>query len=120
MNERDRLYLQHVLDAIEAIEDFTAEGREQFFADAKTQSAVIRQIEIISEAVKQLSAALTTAEPSIPWRQIAGTRDRLIHAYFRVDLEAVWSMVQNDLPNLKAEVLRMLGGGPTRGSKRCG
>jgi len=59
--------------------------------------------------VKQLSATLTAAEPSVPWRQIAGTRDRLIHAYFRVDLDAVWSMVQDDLPQPKADVLRMLG-----------
>lgn len=109
MNERDQLFLRHVLDAIAAIESFTREGREQFIADLKTQSAVVRQIEIIGEAVKQLSAPLTASEPSVPWRQIAGTRDRLIHAYFRVDLDAVWSMVQNDLPQLKANVLRMLG-----------
>lgn len=111
MNERDRLYLRHVLDAIAAIESFTVEGRENFIADLKTQSAVLRQIEIIGEAVKQLSAALTASEPSVPWRQIAGTRDRLIHAYFRVDLDSVWSMVQDDLPQLKADVLRMLGRG---------
>jgi uncharacterized protein with HEPN domain len=89
VNERDELYLRHILGAIAAIESFTGEGRAQFMADLKTQSAVVRQIEIIGEAVKQLSAALTSAEPSVPWRQIAGTRDRLIHAYFRVDLDAV-------------------------------
>ncbi len=109
MNERDQLYLRHVLDAIAAIESFTPEGRDRFIADLMTQSAVVRQIEIIGEAVKQLSATVTTSEPSVPWRQIAGTRDRLIHAYFRVDLDAVWSMVQDDLPQLKADVLRMLG-----------
>lgn len=89
MNERDQLYLRHIFDAIGAIESFTGEGREQFANDLKTQSAVIRQIEIIGEAVKQLSETLTASQPSVPWCQIAGTRDRLIHAYFRVDLDSV-------------------------------
>jgi len=66
MNERDRLYLRHVLDAIGAIESFTAEGRGNFMSDRKTQSAVVRQIEVIGEAVKQLSPALTGSEPTVP------------------------------------------------------
>lgn len=109
MNERDRLYLGHVLEAVAAIEAFTADGRAYFMADLKTQSAVIRQIEIIGEAVKNLDAALLASEPAVPWRQIAGTRDRLIHAYFKVDLDAVWAMVEQDLPPLKANAQRMLG-----------
>lgn len=66
MNDRDELYLRHILGAIAAIESFTGDGREQFMADLKTQSAVVRQIEIIGEAVKHLSAVLTAAEPSVP------------------------------------------------------
>jgi uncharacterized protein with HEPN domain len=108
MSERDRLYLGHILEAISAIESFTADGREAFLSDLKTQSAVVRQIEIIGEAVKQLDVMLTTAHPQVPWRQIAGTRDRLIHAYFRVDLDAVWAMVETDLGPLKADVRRIL------------
>jgi len=108
MNERDRLFLGHVLEAIATIESFTVEGQEEFMADLKTQSAVVRQIEIIGEAVKNLDAALLANEPNVPWRQIAGTRDRLIHAYFKVDLEAVWAMVKQDLPPLKQNIRRML------------
>ena len=78
-------------------------------ADRKTQSAVIRQLEIIGEAVKNLSTDLTAGEATVPWRQIAGTRDRLIHAYFSVDLDSVWSMVEQDLPTLREEVKRILG-----------
>ncbi len=107
MTERDRLYLGHILEAIIAIETFTTDGRDAFFADPKTQSAVVRQIEIIGEAVKRLSPELTAANAHVPWRQIAGTRDRLIHAYFRVDLDAVWAMVEQDLPQLKADVQRI-------------
>lgn len=109
MTERDRLYLAHILEAIAAIESFTTEGRGAFLADLKTQSAVVRQIEIIGEAVKKLSPELVAAETAVPWRLIAGTRDRLIHAYFKVDLEAVWSMVEQDLAPLKTNVGRILG-----------
>ena len=82
-----------------------------FMADPKTQSAVVRQIEIIGEAVKRLSPDLTAAEKSVPWRQIAGTRDRLVHAYFKVDLDAVWAMVEQNLAPFKENVRRILGKG---------
>ncbi len=70
---------------------------------------MIRQLEIIGEAVKNLSTDLTAGEATVPWRQIAGTRDRLIHAYFSVDLDSVWSMVGQDLPTLRDDVIRILG-----------
>ncbi len=109
MNERDRLFLQHILGAIDDIAQFTAEGRSIFMADRKTQSAVVRQLEIVGEAVKNLSGELTGSEPSVPWRLIAGTRDRLSHAYFSVNLDAVWSMVEQDLPTLRRNVECLLG-----------
>ena len=114
MNERDGLFLIHVLGAIADIESFAAEGRLVFLADRKTQSAVIRQLEIVGEAVKNLSLELVAAEGGVPWRQIAGTRDRLIHAYFSVDLEAVWAMVEQDLPALRENVQRILGSAPDK------
>jgi uncharacterized protein with HEPN domain len=108
MTERDALFLKHVLEAIDEIAAYTAEGHAVFTNDRKTQSAVIRQLEVIGEAVKNLSAALTAREVEIPWRLIAGTRDRLIHAYFRVDLDAVWAMVERDLPDLRVKVTEIL------------
>lgn len=69
---------------------------------------MIRQLEIIDEAAKKLSVDVTTSEAGVPWRQIAGTRDRLIHGYFKVDLDAVWSMIVQDLPALRGSVERML------------
>ena len=108
MNARDELYLAHILEAIASIGRFTVGGRETFFANDMVQSAVIRQIEVIGEAVKNLSAELTQGEGGVPWRQIAGARDRLIHGYFRVDLNAVWVMVERDLPPLGANVRRIL------------
>ena len=104
MIDRDRLFLKHVLSAIAEIESYTMDGRTGFMADRKTQSAVIRQLEIVGEAVKNLSRELIASEARVPWRLIAGTRDRLIHAYFSVDLDAVWSMVEQDLPALRNHV----------------
>ena len=109
MSERDRLFLQHMLAAIDDIALFTTGGKAEFLADRKTQSAVVRQLEIIGEVVKNLSPALTAGEPGVPWRLIAGARDRLIHAYFSVNLDAVWAMVEQDLPTLRLHVQRMLG-----------
>jgi uncharacterized protein with HEPN domain len=109
VNERDGLFLAHILDAIADIDSFVVDGRDSFMVDRRTQSAVIRQLEIIGEAVKNLSAELTRRESAVPWRQIAGTQDRLIHAYFKVDLDAVWAMVEHDLPPLRANVQRIQG-----------
>ena len=110
MSDRDWIYLTHILEAIADIQCFVADGgKTAFMSDRKTQSAVVRQLEIIGEAVKNLSAGLTASEPGVPWRLIAGTRDRLIHAYFKVDLDAVWSMVEQDLPALHDHVARIRG-----------
>jgi uncharacterized protein with HEPN domain len=109
VSARDELYLAHIVEAIAAIERFTAGSREAFFANDMVQSAVIRQLEVVGEAVKNLSVELTQREPGVPWKQIAGARDRLIHGYFRVDLDAVWAMVERDLPSLSQNVRRILG-----------
>ena len=108
MSERDRLYLDHILEAIAAAREFAAGERTDFLADRKSQSAVVRQLEIVGEAVKQLSAELKASAPDVPWRQIAGARDRLIHGYFQVDFDAVWVMVEVDLPALETRVMRLL------------
>lgn len=109
MNERDRLYLQHIAAAIDRIGRFTADGREAFLADEKTQSAVMRELEIVGEASKRLSDALKQSSSDLPWREIAATRDRLIHGYFSVKLEIVWNVVQQDLPALRRRVAELLG-----------
>jgi uncharacterized protein with HEPN domain len=104
----DDAYLHHIRDAIRAIDEYTREGRDQFFRDKRTQDAVIRNLEIVGEASKALSDDLRERTPSVPWRRIAGMRDRLIHRYFGVDLELVWSAVARELPALKARVEELL------------
>lgn len=109
MAERDeRLYLTEILEAIDRATRYCAGGRSAFFADHKTQDAVVRNIEIIGEASKQLSEATREARPDIPWAKIAGTRDRLIHGYYSVDLEIIWEVVEAELPRLRHAVATLL------------
>lgn len=107
----DRVFLAHVQDAISKIERYTEGGREAFFADTKTQDAVMRNLEIIGEAVKNLSADLRAQHPEIPWTRIAGMRDVLIHDYFGVRLETVSNAVEHRLPELKRSVEALMGSG---------
>ena len=105
----DTVYLQHILEGIERIERYT-EGltEHDFLEDELRQDGVIRQLSIIGEAVKQLSDETRQDYPSVPWQDIAGMRDKLIHDYFGVDLEAVWDTVKRDVRPLKNVVQNIL------------
>ena len=81
---------------------------EEFEGDTEKQDAVLRRIEIIGEAVKRLPDELREQHTQVPWREMSGARDILIHAYFRVDLELAWDMTQTDIPKLIAEVEEIL------------
>lgn len=104
----DRVYLQHIRDAIGRIESYIGEGKEAFFREGIVQDAVIRNLEVIGETVKNLSAEMRSQHPEIPWTRIAGMRDVLIHVYFGVRLETVWNAVEHRLPELKAHIERLL------------
>ena len=104
----DLAYLKHIRDAIEKIETYALVGRELFMEQSLWQDAIMRQLEIIGEATKRLSEALRAEYVAVPWRQIAGLRDILIHNYMGVDLNAVWEVTQGDIPALKAHIIIML------------
>ncbi|MDY0387783.1 MAG: DUF86 domain-containing protein [Methanolobus sp.] len=102
------LYLSEMLAAIEAIESFTqGMDREDFLHDEKTKSAVVRQFEILGEAAKSIPEDIKALDNDLHWSGIAGMRDRLIHAYFRVDYDLVWDTIQKELPVLE-EKLKLL------------
>ena len=108
----DRVYLAHILDAVERIQKYTSEGKSEFDRDEKTQDAVVRNLEIIGEATKNVSDELRSNRPDIPWRRLAGMRDKLIHEYFGVNLTIVWEVVDQELPKLGAqvsEIMKVLG-----------
>lgn len=109
MKKNDSVYLRHILNSIERIENYT-EGMEKddFLSSNLVQDGTIRQIEIIGEATKNLSKNIREKYSQISWSDIAGMRDRLIHHYFGVNLNAVWDTVKIDLPILKDEILVIL------------
>jgi uncharacterized protein with HEPN domain len=106
----DRVYLLHIRDAISRILEYTREGKEAFFARPIVQDAVVRNVEIIGQAVKNLSDSLKASYPQVPWRRIAGMRDKMIHEYFGVNLQLVWEVVERDLPEFQRAIESMLQG----------
>lgn len=100
-----KLYLQDILTAIESIEIFIQGiSFAEFSADDKTLSAVVRKLEIIGEAVKNLPTDLRDQYPDIPWKEMGGMRNILIHAYFRVDENLVWQTVTERFPVIKPQL----------------
>ena len=105
-----KVYLEDILESIGKIEHYVSDLTAMKFADnSAMQDAVMRRLEIIGEAVKHLSDELKASQPNIPWKDIAGMRDILIHEYAGVQLGRIWRTVQNDLPPLKTAVKKMLG-----------
>jgi uncharacterized protein with HEPN domain len=109
MSEKFLIYLKDINKAIDSIKKFIqGMNLEQFKNDDKTSSAVIRKFEIIGEATKNIPDVIKEKYPQIPWKDITGMRDKLIHAYSEVDLNLVWKTIQQRLPELKSFLDDML------------
>ena len=108
LSERDEEALRDILRAIEKVEQRAARGRGAFDGDEVLQDSVVRQLQIIGQATKRLSESLKGRYSGVPWRDVAGMRDVLVHDYADVDLDAVWSAVEKDIPPLKATVIQAL------------
>ena len=104
-----KVYLKDILEAIEAIERFV-QGMdfETFINDDLISSAVIRKLEIIGEASKNVSEAIKQVNPIVPWKKMAGMRDKLIHFYFGIKYKLVWQTIKKDIPQIKPLILNIL------------
>lgn len=102
------LLLEDMLAAIRKIERYTSGmDRETFRQDEKTIDAVVRNLEILGEAARQMPEEFAISHSEIPWRQVAGLRNRIVHDYFGLDLEIIWQLVQHDLPPLETQLERL-------------
>lgn len=109
MRKDPKIFLKHIQESIERMEKHIGGMPEdEFENNIKTQDAVIRRIEIIGEAVKNLPSEFKKKYPEIEWREIAGMRDKLIHEYFGIDLDMVWEVIRKDIPKFKKQILEIL------------
>lgn len=103
------IFIEHILESIRLIESFFKNiPKDKLRKDKLRQSAVIRELEVIGEAIKNLPVEFTDKYPNIEWRKLAGLRDKLIHHYFGVDLNIVWEVIEKDLPDLKKKLKEIL------------
>lgn len=107
-DNRDIPFLKHILDAITDVENsIDGLSRKKFEENKDIRDATIRRIEIMGEAVKNISNKLKEIYPSIAWKKIAGARDRMIHVYFDIDMNVVWDIVKKDIPQLKKQIQKI-------------
>lgn len=104
----ERLYLVHIVESINRVEEYTRGGREVFVASTLIQDAVIRNLQVMAESTQRLSSSTKAAHPEIPWQDIAGFRNRITHGYLDSDLDIVWSVVETYLTPLKQCVATIL------------
>lgn len=108
----DSVYLVHILESIRRIEAHVAVGHDDFMASHTLQDATLRNLQTMSEATQRLSDAAKATQPHIPWQQIGAFRNVVVHNYLGIDLEQVWTIIQRDVPPLRAAVESILDNPP--------
>lgn len=104
----DAILIEHMMECLDHIDDDTQRQRTTFFASRTVRDAVLRNLHMLTESSQRLTEAVKSSEPGQPWRQISATRNILVHNYLGgIDMEAVWIIIENDLPALRAALVRM-------------
>ena len=104
----DRIYLGHILECIDRIEQYTKDGHAHFSKSLLTQDGVLRNLQILGQSVTKLSDRMRSDHPEIDWKGIVGLRNVLVHDYLGVNVERVWEVVRNDLPGLRQNIQAIL------------
>jgi uncharacterized protein with HEPN domain len=104
----ERVYLSHILECIQRIEQHRLAGQSEFLASTTLQDAVLRNLHTMAESTQRLSDSLKATQPTIPWDEIAGFRNILVHDYLGIDMEIIWGIMQTEVPELKSAVEAML------------
>ena len=105
MKKKDVPYLNHILEAINDVEESVKNlSKSEFLIDKDKKDAAVRRIEIIGEVIKNISQITKEKYPDVEWKKIAGTRDKLIHLYFGVDFDTIWDVIKNNFPELKKQM----------------
>ncbi len=100
----DAIYLDHILECLDWISRYVEPGEDAFFLDRKTQSAVLRELQTLAESTQRLSEAVKKGHPEVPWQDIAGFRNVLVHDYLGIRLDRVWDIISKDLPPLRDSI----------------
>ncbi|MEK6812765.1 MAG: DUF86 domain-containing protein [Nanoarchaeota archaeon] len=108
MKKEPFVFVGHMLEGIRNIQQYVkGVSKEEFMANKEKTDAVIRNLEIVGEAAKNIHPSLTKRYPHISWRRLTGTRDVIIHHYFGIDLESIWKTIQEDLPLLEKQLMEL-------------
>ena len=104
----DKLYLIYIVECLSRIQQYTVEGKDGFMRDSKTQDAVLRNLQTLSESTQHISSHLKAAHDEVDWKRIAGFRNILVHEYLGVNMARVWEIIQHGLPELENHVAAIL------------
>ncbi|MBI4028202.1 MAG: DUF86 domain-containing protein [Verrucomicrobia bacterium] len=103
----DRLYVVHIDECLGWIAQFARDGKDVFLHDRKTQDAILRNLHVLAESTQRLSDSIKARHPEIPWDEIAGFRNVVVHDYLGIDLERTWLILEKDLPPLRKAIQEM-------------
>ena len=104
----DSVYLQHILECIHRVEGDTSKGKKHFLGSTTHQDAVLRNLQAMSESTQRVSDSAKALRPNVEWEKIAAFRNVLVHNYLGIDLEQIWSIVNDDVPTLKQAILEII------------
>ena len=106
--KEDLVFIEHMLESIDAILKFSEDiTKKELIENRLKQSAIVREIEIIGEAVKNISKSLKERHKEVKWKEIAGTRDKMVHHYFGVDPNIIFEIIKKDVPDLRKKILKI-------------